>query len=366
MNSKRIPELDGIRALAILAVFAVHFFAGGATQDAGAKLHGAARGLYLVAAHGWLGVDLFFVLSGFLITGILLDSRDRPSYFHDFWVRRALRILPLVVAVVAILTIIYRPHWLYVLMALFFAVDFAPLVGLGNNAMGPMWSLAVEEQFYLVWPFLVYFLPRRALALTAGAIVVAEPILRATLGGELDMVWFRVDGLALGALVAIYVRSRFFTRTRTLRASAIVVVGAAVLLAADVHSRTSSLALRITEANLAFAALVATAVALAGSRWLAPLRSPVATFIANTSFCAYLIHIPLLDLARTLGAGAGVANPFAAAALQASVAIPLTFIVAALSRRFLELPFLRLKDRFAPPEPPAQRARRTAGAVGGA
>jgi peptidoglycan/LPS O-acetylase OafA/YrhL len=106
--------------------------------------------------------------------------------------------------------------------------------------------------------------------------------------------------------------------------------------------------LRITEADLVFGAAILAALAVPGTRWLAPLRSRTARFIADTSFCAYLIHVPLLDLARFLGFGSGLANLFLAAALQAAVALPLTFGIAALSRRYLEVPFLRLKDRFAP------------------
>ena len=316
---------------------------------AAGELHGFAKACFLIAAHGWLGVDLFFVLSGFLITGILLDTRARSTYFSDFWVRRALRILPLVVAVVAILSFVYRPSITYIAMALFFAVDFAPFVGLGNNGMGPLWSLAVEEQFYLLWPFLVYWLRPRALAVVTLTMIVAEPVVRlATAGGLLDVVWCRVDGLAFGAILAIYARSRFYEPARTLRIAAVLVLAAAVLVVIDVRSHVTSYGLRITEADLIFTALVATAIAASGHPALRVLRSGPARFIADTSFCVYLIHVPLLDLARVLGAGAGATDPFAAAALRAAVAIPLTFGLAALSRTYLELPFLRLKDRFAP------------------
>ncbi len=361
MKPARIAELDGIRALAILAVFTVHFFANSSTQHASMALHGGIKAAYLVAAHGWLGVDLFFVLSGFLITGILLDTRQRASYFHDFWVRRALRILPLVFTVVAILTIVYRPPWLYVLMALFFAVDFAPFFHLGNEAMGPLWSLAVEEQFYLAWPLLVFFLRPRLLFVVTATTIVLEPIVRALVGGPLDVLWFRVDGLAMGALIALFVRSRFFSRNLTLQASVGAVVAAGLLLTIEMHSQRGSYALRVTEANLIFGAMIASSVVLAGNKWLAPLRSPTATFIANTSFCAYLIHIPLLEFARFLGIGIGMANPFSEAALQAAVVIPATFVVAAFSRTYLEMPFLRLKDRFAPGVPLARRVADVSG-----
>jgi peptidoglycan/LPS O-acetylase OafA/YrhL len=348
-TSQRIPELDGIRALAILAVLAVHCFGIPPMSLAAGELHGIGKAAFVVAAHGWLGVDLFFVLSGFLITGILLDSRNRPGYFHNFWVRRALRILPLVVSVIAILTIFYRPSFLYVLMALFFAVDFAPLVGLGNNGMGPLWSLAVEEQFYLVWPLLVASLRLRSLAFVALAVFLIEPIVRFfTIGGLLDVLWCRIDGLAIGAAIAIAVRSRHVTKARLLRAAALATGAAAVLAILTLRSADATYALRITEADLVFGAVVATAVAASGSRWLGILRSRTARFIADTSFCVYLIHTPLLDLAKFLGVGATISDPFAAAAMRALVALPLTFGIAALSRTYLEVPFLHLKDRFAP------------------
>jgi peptidoglycan/LPS O-acetylase OafA/YrhL len=344
----RLSELDGIRAIAILAVLTNHFFSNDRTEPAVGALHGAGAAVYQVAAHGWLGVDLFFVLSGFLITGILLDTRTRARYFRDFWLRRALRILPLVFTVVVILTVFYRPPWLYVFMAFFFTVDIAQLFGLGDRGMGPMWSLAVEEQFYLIWPFLVLFLRRRTLVITTLGIIIAEPIARVFVNGPLDLPWFRVDGLAMGALIAIFARSRSFSRPGALRACAVAVVAALALLAIDLRTPTALYGLRITEANLVFGVAIVAALAVPGTRWLAPLRSRTARFIADTSFCAYLIHVPLLDLARFLGVGSGLANPFLAAALQAAVAIPLTFGIAALSRRYLEVPFLRLKDRFAP------------------
>ena len=343
----RLPELDGIRAIAILVVLANHFFSNERTQPVASSLHGAGNVAYQVAAHGWLGVDLFFVLSGFLITGILLDTRERATYFHDFWLRRALRILPLVLTVVTILTIIFRPHALYVLMAFFFASDLARLFGLGNQSMGTLWSLAVEEQFYLIWPFLVLALRRRTLAIVALALIVVEPIARVVTNGPLDLPWFRVDGLATGALIAIFARSAYFTRATALRSAWTAIAAAFVLVLVDVRLHTAY-GLVITEADLVFAAAVVSVLAVPGARWLAPLRSRTARFIADTSFCAYLIHVPLLEFARFLNVGNAFANPFLAAAAQAAVAIPLTFIIAALSRRYLELPFLALKDRFAP------------------
>ncbi len=348
----RIPELDGIRAIAIIAVLFVHGFANAELQPLAPALHGLGRIGYAIASHGWLGVDLFFVLSGFLITGILLDSRRRHTYFRDFWVRRALRILPLVIAVVAILSVIYRPEAGYVLMALFFAVDFAPLLHYGNNGMGPLWSLAVEEQFYLFWPFLVFFLRERALMFVTVAVIAIEPVVRfLTMGsGLLDVLWCRIDGLAIGAFIAVYVRTPAFSRRALLAGAGVAVAAAVALFSVGLHSRGASYALQITEADLIFGAMIAAALALRGHPAFAVLRSAPARFVADTSFCVYLIHVPLLDLARLLGIG-GTGNAWSDAALRFAFAIPLTFAIAAASRKYFELPFLRLKDTYAPAAP---------------
>jgi peptidoglycan/LPS O-acetylase OafA/YrhL len=355
--SDRIPGLDGIRSLAILAVLDFHFFDTPATEQASASMHGPAKIFYAVADNGWLGVDLFFVLSGFLITGILLDSRKRITFFQDFWIRRALRILPLVVAVVAILSFFYRPSALYALMALFFALDFAyPLHVVGNKAMGVLWSLAVEEQFYLVWPFLVFFLRLRTFTIITLALICIEPAIRSLVMSDRilmvnhlqnNLVWCRVDGLALGALIAIYVRSSFYSKALTYSSSAVAAVIGVVFLCLFYTNKLPSYGLYITAANLVFGAMVASAVA-AGENCLWILRSRVAQFIANTSFCVYLIHNAFLGLAQHLGIAGSMTNPFMAATLQATFAIPLTFAVAALSRRYFELPILSLKNRYAP------------------
>jgi peptidoglycan/LPS O-acetylase OafA/YrhL len=168
----------------------------------------------------------------------------------------------------------------------------------------------------------------------------------ATAGGTVDVLWYRVDGLAMGALIALWVRSTQYSTKRTLYGSLAAILAAGILLIVDLHSHTTSFGMRITEADLVFGAAIASAVALAGSGQLGWLRSAPARFIADTSFCAYLIHVPLIDFAKLLGIGMQTTNPFVADALQAVFVIPATFGIAALSRKFLELPFLKLKDRF--------------------
>jgi peptidoglycan/LPS O-acetylase OafA/YrhL len=115
----RVAELDGIRALAIWAVLLFHGISTVDSAEAAGALSAGPRALFTLVAHGWLGVDLFFVLSGFLITGILLDSKHQPTYFRNFWLRRAVRILPLLFALLAVCGLAYRSHPEYFALATF-------------------------------------------------------------------------------------------------------------------------------------------------------------------------------------------------------------------------------------------------------
>ncbi len=195
--SKRIPQLDGVRAFAVTAVFLNH------------ALH-----VKLL----WIGVDLLFIMSGFFITCILIDTkRSRLSaYFGRFYARRARRIVPPYLVLLLVTSALYglswARHWyLYLgLMNLFFALPIQH-----PPTLDPLWSLAVEEQFYLVWPFAVYFLSEAALGWTAGALVIAAPVLRWVATPLFAWHWtiyaltpFRMDLLAVGALLAIAWRHR--------------------------------------------------------------------------------------------------------------------------------------------------------------
>ena len=138
-------------------------------------LSGAARWFVAATLPGWTGVDLFFVLSGFLITGILLDSKPRTSYYRRFYVRRALRILPIYFAVLVLLTILTRTGvlqravpWSFLGISVLFLVNFATLFRI-SAPYGVLWSLAVEEHFYLMWPTAVRKLSSYGLAYFAAS-----------------------------------------------------------------------------------------------------------------------------------------------------------------------------------------------------
>jgi peptidoglycan/LPS O-acetylase OafA/YrhL len=190
---QRIPQLDGLRGIAVLMVFAYH---------------AASVSLF------WSGVDLFFVLSGYLITGILLRlkaNHETAGYWAAFYSRRVLRIAPPYIAFVAVLSVLFPIPWHHLwYWYAFFGANVASALGKCSvNSMTPLWSLAMEEQFYFIWPWIVLGCSRNTLRKVALGIVIGAPLLRAVFTPVLSgasiyfLTPFRADSLACGALVAV-------------------------------------------------------------------------------------------------------------------------------------------------------------------
>ncbi len=209
-SSKKIPALDGIRGIAILLVLCFH--SGLIVTGSGTVSHLFSE----VARSCWCGVDLFFVLSGFLITGILLDTRESRFHFRNFYFRRILRIFPLYYGVILWL-FLQNPdfpdqiwYWLYL-------QNWGPVFGGSTPPMvvQPFWSLAVEEQFYLVWPFAIFFLNQRYTSwFCAGTFFIAVLSRCIAQYQNLDpmsiytVTIFRLDTLSAGALIAVWMRNQ--------------------------------------------------------------------------------------------------------------------------------------------------------------
>ena len=366
MQSQRhIRELDGVRALAIWMVLFAHLFFGEVAHGTISRV--LPKALSLFGEHLGRGVDLFFVLSGFLITRILLDSKNKTGYFSTFYFRRALRILPLYLLLLVISSLAYGPAFShYYWLALFFSANFAPALHVtGPNGMGPMWSLAVEEQFYLVWPLIVYYANRRWLMMFAIALVLFEPALRVLSITHMHSpglpvtTWCRSDGLALGALLALWITSPRANPKTSARLALAFVLSCVAILVVGIpfgiakSNEAASIALRVTQFNLLFGAAVLAAVAYSGKQWVSPLRSHFARVSADFSFCLYLIHVPLIDAfnfaALRLAPALATADSPKIVALRAAFVLPVAFAMAALSRNYLELPFLRMKRLLVPP-----------------
>jgi peptidoglycan/LPS O-acetylase OafA/YrhL len=227
---RQMPGLDTLRGLAVLSVVLLHGLK--LTQPPSlAVSHGVDR-IVSVVTGGWLGVTLFFVLSGFLITGILLDTRTRENYWRSFYVRRVLRILPMYLVTIVFVTILFGLKWQYVLLCLIFAANLADC---HMYTYGPFWSLAVEEQFYLFWPLLVKRLRLRTLGMICIGSLVVSPVLRILsgyypLGNPYVSTWLISDCLLLGAFIAIFLRSRHSSPKNVLRLTvAMGLLGLAIL-----------------------------------------------------------------------------------------------------------------------------------------
>src|SRR5579859_7989208 len=146
-----MPELDSLRGVAILAVVFYHgLFWSNNLQG----LSGAVRIAVNLTRFGWLGVNLFFVLSGFLITGILMGRKTAPNYYSHFYFRRTVRILPALYGLLLVLSLVPHQSYKYLVLSFFFRANLAPLLHIPYT-YAVLWSLAVEEHFYLLWPWAV-------------------------------------------------------------------------------------------------------------------------------------------------------------------------------------------------------------------
>jgi peptidoglycan/LPS O-acetylase OafA/YrhL len=358
-----MPELDTLRAIAVLAVLLYHGF-----YWAQWKIPGPAGAFVRATEPGWVGVDLFFTLSGFLITGILLDSRENPAYFRNFYVRRVLRIWPAYFGLIGLLVLTSEIGLPFLVVSTFFLANLSPMLGV-TMQYGPLWSLAVEEQFYLVWPLLARCAPRAALAGAAAAILVAGPVLRylafLSVGpswvftGVDHYTWLRLDGLAMGALLAIFLRTSAGSRRSLALLLAALTAGAAalVLLAGRFGgiARTSPLgaALLLSILSLGATVLLGAFLLLGTSRFRAVVNLPPLRFLGDISYGLYLVHLLAFtgydQAAAAFAPGLiGGRTSFGLLLLRFLVATTAATSLAALSRRHYEEWFLRLKSRLAP------------------
>lgn len=313
VTRSHIPVLDGIRGIAVLCVMILHF----TLVDA---VSGAERLFFEVTRVGWVGVDLFFVLSGFLITGILYDAKGGAHFFRNFYMRRVLRIFPLYYAFLVLVLVLLptvRPAatvpaetqfwlWTYLSNILFARVGWEGMPGHTTH----LWSLAIEEQFYMLWPLVVFFASRRRLVqICVGAIVFAE-LTRIGLHytapdgiAGYALMPARIDALAVGALVAVLAREPSGA-AMLLRFSRPVMLGAALWLAivigwtqVAVGGILPPLDVRVqlgayTAISLLFGALLVRAIAAPdSSRGARVLNSASLAAFGRYSYALYMIHI---------------------------------------------------------------------------
>ena len=353
-----IPELDGIRGIAIIMVLLTHAFA---ISMQGENWTGVAHWVELLTRPGWAGVDLFFVLSGFLITGILLDSAGKPHYFRNFYARRALRILPLYYGFLVLIAICYSGAHDYVFLSIFYLSNTAPIFGVAV-IYPPLWSLSVEEHFYLLWPWLISRLKPHRVWLLATGICVVEPLCRGLAFLEGWNVghysWFRFDGLAAGALLAAFFRSDGYSDKR-LWSVGWICVGSAILVGAGglpigIYTRKTLFGAAFLYSL--FDLLFVGGIAVVLSRRLSPLSSLMRfrwlQWVGMVSYFLYIAHWLIFygwdsfigEYPVALVAGLG---KFGALCIRALGVYLVCFLLAELSHRYFEGPLLRLKRYFA-------------------
>jgi peptidoglycan/LPS O-acetylase OafA/YrhL len=374
------PALDGIRAVAFLLVFFQH---------------------YIDLPWGWSGVNIFFVLSGFLITGILYDTKDAPYRARNFYMRRSLRIFPLYYGIfLALLLLQPFVHWKWSLAWLAWPLYVANFLSFLNRSvtidkspqelnahahlssarfprselyLGHFWSLCVEEQFYLFWPWIVFWVrSRRALLWICGLAVVLVPLAR-VVTQYMAPTWmlqhellyratpFQLDALLLGGLVALLWRGQFREQLIKL-ARIIAVLGiciAILYIAFTAHATDSNWCHRYQYPSwkftwgLEFLNVLAAAMILCVLRpggWmhrffhLRQLR-----WLGRLSYGAYVLHDIPYGVYNHMATHVGYHYTLIAEhndAFTTALALPSTLLLAWLSFRYFETPFLNLKERW--------------------
>lgn len=309
-------------------------------------------------ADGWMGVDLFFALSGFLITGILLDTKKSEGYFKNFYVRRCLRIWPLYYALIFFMFVVVRfvshseyqdvlrtasPWWAFPL----FLQNF--LLPISTNAAGPLgvtWSLAIEEQFYVVWAIVVRFCSATQLRRIAIAELCLSPVLRYNLlQRHVDLyinVFCRLDGLMAGAILALLVRSENFAPAKYLRRTWMLLIVAAAL------SLLTASVVNVPWIVYSFTALASASFmyvsVFSPQKWLQTvMTNRFLMYTGTISYGLYLLHKIPFGIVQTLHLDRNPYMPF-------PIIFVTSFALAALSWNILEKPFLNLK-RFFEPKP---------------
>lgn len=348
---RRVLELDALRGIAALMVVSLHL---GLGTD------------YAVLASA---VDMFFVLSGYLITRIILSHETGPRFLVPFYARRVLRIWPIYYALLLgfivvnpLLTYRQRTTGLpyYLTFTQFLPRYWSARPPAFSIYFAHTWTLAAEEQFYLLWPLVAVLLGRRALLVTIPLLVGSAFMARLWLWPMLLVTnW---DGFALGALLAWMMGEPGSPRSRRpIVVWGLATLGAAVLaypaLAAGTVEQFGAawssdwprlaLSLNASRLSLLYFSIVGLVIAFAGHPLLRPLRDPSLCYLGTISYGIYLYHLPLFALMSPLHFTSLCNDSMLLDALKLAA----TFALAVASWQFIEKPILRLKDRFPYPAP---------------
>jgi peptidoglycan/LPS O-acetylase OafA/YrhL len=369
-----IPELDFLRAFGITMVIIDHMWP---------PHHELSKVLNL----SWILMDSFFVMSGFLIAGILLDSRSRPDYYRHFYTRRALRILPVYYLLITVLTFaaftngtgylysgiptLYKwgsPWWFFVYLGSIPMAITGKAPTAARYGFAPLWSLQIEEQFYLLFPLLIKRLKLKTLALTLLSLICISPIVRIVLyrlypsntGIQYVFLPCRMEGLALGALIAVRFRMGPWDLSKT-KLTVMAITSLAVTCLCGAWSgynftRPFNRTIGLLISPISFGFVVLWLVRFRGSRLTRCLRIAPVRYLAKISYSAYLFHIPLAGVLIPVCAAMGL-GALTRGYLKVVTVFTLTVILSSLSWILFESPLMRLKERLTKKEYPPVEAR---------
>jgi peptidoglycan/LPS O-acetylase OafA/YrhL len=369
-----MPILDGFRGLAIIPVLIYHF-----SNLYPPDRHSIDLTIYSIFKAGWVGVDLFFVLSGFLITGILVDTRNATNHFSAFYGRRVLRIFPLYYMALVVLFLvlpavssrladvyartIQDQAWFWLYASNWY---FAKEGGIGNTPGGYFWSLAVEEQFYLVWPFMIYHLSGRRLMYFTLCVFFLSPTIRLILlsngysaAAVYCMTVTHMEGLAIGSFIAVMLRSGVFEFDGVSVAALRLACGVIIALLVGFSVKFGNFyfwedwvaGVPLTALSVLFASLLLLLVnARPDSLMFRFFDGRVLRSFGNLSYALYVIHVPLGRLLH-ISAGAylkklSLGSTLLERSMFIAVAIAITYALAFLSWHLFEKQVLKLKKYF--------------------
>jgi len=373
VKQAHVPELDGIRGIAILAVMSMHFIA--------AQIPVAQNGIERLAAgitgYGMWGVDLFFVLSGYLITGLLADTRESTKYYSSFYMRRTLRIFPLYYGVIFVLVFLiprgflesYAPEALQIRSVQPWLWSYLTNVYVAKEGsfyvlpyVSHFWTLAIEEHFYLLWPLIVRLASRRAAIFVAIALSLAalasRIVLAFTVSNDLWAQVFtlcRLDTLCMGAAFALWVRGPegWVVLRRAVKGLPFVVGAMLALMLLPSQGVSHQVTLALKEFLLAIFCAIFVSASAWPSGWQpmrAVLRWRPLMLMGKYSYGLYIFHAMI---GAYIGLHGGVAyfadlvgSHTGGLFLQALVSSLLSVLIAVASYHLYETPFLRLKRLF--------------------
>jgi peptidoglycan/LPS O-acetylase OafA/YrhL len=370
-SNSRIPELDGLRGVAILMVVFYHFFSipfgSGAFAIFGKK----------VVSLGWTGVDLFFVLSGFLIGGMLIDNRNSDGYFKTFYIRRACRILPVYFLWIGFFLVLrlllssqastswysetfvpLPPAWNYFVFLQNFWIKLGTPVPPWTSIT---WSLCIEEHFYLLMPLIIWLISPRKLPMLLAILIVLTFLCRCFLAMYSGVFVYmsspcRVDSLLIGVLCACLVRSPRFENWIKRRCDWLYLIFA-VLFCGMIYFVLSPLGVDFTSYDICtwgftwialfYASLLLLAITDKAGVLARFMRNPLLRHFAMISYCVYLIHTQVRTSINYLLFNKGhLPENISTACLAIVLGLSVTWLLAMLSWKYLEKPIIEWGHTF--------------------